>query len=33
MQSRWDVGEPEKPTINSETEKLKSDNLMKGAFQ
>jgi NADH-quinone oxidoreductase subunit D len=27
MQSRWDVGEPEKPTINSETEKLKSELL------
>jgi len=27
MQSRWDVGEPEKPTINSETEQLKSELL------
>lgn len=27
MQSRWDIGEPEKPTINSETEQLKSELL------
>ncbi len=27
MQTRWDVGEPEKPTINIETEQLKSDLL------
>jgi NADH-quinone oxidoreductase subunit D len=27
MQSRWDVGTPEKPTLNSETEKLKSELL------
>jgi len=27
MQSRWDVGEPEKPTLNSETEQLKSELL------
>jgi len=28
MQSRWDVGEPERPTINSETEQLKSELLI-----
>ncbi len=27
MQSRWDIGEPEKPTINIETEQLKSELL------
>lgn len=27
MQSRWDIGEPEKPTINTETEQLKSELL------
>jgi NADH-quinone oxidoreductase subunit D len=27
MQSRWDIGEPEKATINSETEQLKSELL------
>lgn len=27
MQSRWDIGEPERPTINSETEQLKSELL------
>jgi NADH-quinone oxidoreductase subunit D len=27
MQSRWDIGEPEKPTINLETEQLKSELL------
>lgn len=27
MQSRWDIGEPEKPTINQDTEQLKSDLL------
>jgi NADH-quinone oxidoreductase subunit D len=27
MQSRWDIGEPEKPTINTDTEKLKSELL------
>lgn len=27
MQSKWDIGEPEKPTINTETEQLKSDLL------
>lgn len=27
MQSRWDIGEPEKRTINSETESLKSELL------
>lgn len=27
MQSRWDIGEPEKPTINAETEQLKSELL------
>lgn len=27
MQSRWDIGEPEKPTINKETEQLKSELL------
>lgn len=27
MQTRWDVGEPEKPTINTETEQLKSELL------
>jgi NADH-quinone oxidoreductase subunit D len=27
MQTRWDVGTPEAPTINSETEKLKSELL------
>ncbi|HXH74774.1 MAG TPA: NADPH-quinone oxidoreductase [Bacteriovoracaceae bacterium] len=27
MQSRWDIGEPEKPTINSETEQMKSELL------
>ncbi|WP_408097266.1 NADH-quinone oxidoreductase subunit D [Peredibacter sp. HCB2-198] len=27
MQSKWDIGEPEKPTINSETEQLKSELL------
>jgi NADH-quinone oxidoreductase subunit D len=27
MQSRWDIGEPENPTINSETEQLKSELL------
>lgn len=27
MQTRWDIGEPEKPTINSETEQLKSELL------
>lgn len=27
MQTRWDIGEPEAPTINSETEQLKSELL------
>jgi NADH-quinone oxidoreductase subunit D len=27
MQSRWDIGEPEKPTINKDTEQLKSELL------
>lgn len=27
MQSRWDIGTPERPTINSETEKLKTELL------
>ncbi len=27
MQSRWDIGEPERPTINAETEQLKSELL------
>lgn len=27
MQSRWDIGEPEKPTVNAETEQLKSELL------
>lgn len=27
MQSRWDIGQPEKPTINAETESLKSELL------
>lgn len=27
MQSRWDIGQPEKPTITSETEQLKSELL------
>lgn len=27
MQSRWDIGEPERPTINTETEQLKSELL------
>ena len=27
MQNRWDIGEPEAPTINSETEQLKSELL------
>jgi NADH-quinone oxidoreductase subunit D len=27
MQSRWDIGEPERPTINEETEQLKSELL------
>lgn len=27
MQSRWDIGEPEKPTINAETEQLKTELL------
>jgi NADH-quinone oxidoreductase subunit D len=27
MQSKWDIGEPEAPTINSETEQLKSELL------
>lgn len=27
MQSRWDIGTPEKPTVNSETEKLKTELL------
>jgi len=27
MQSKWDIGEPEKPTINSQTEQLKSELL------
>ncbi|HLW56320.1 MAG TPA: NADH-quinone oxidoreductase subunit D [Bacteriovoracaceae bacterium] len=27
MQSRWDIGRPEKPTINSETEQLKTELL------
>src|SRR5690606_3210041 len=27
MQSRWDIGTPEKPTINSETEQLKTELL------
>ncbi len=27
MQSRWDIGEPEAPTINKETEQLKSELL------
>lgn len=27
MQSRWDIGVPEKPTINTETEQLKSELL------
>ncbi len=27
MQTRWDIGEPEKPTINIETEQLKSELL------
>lgn len=27
MQSRWDIGEPEKPTINEETEQLKAELL------
>jgi NADH-quinone oxidoreductase subunit D len=27
MQSRWDIGEPEKPTINRDTEQLKSELL------
>jgi NADH-quinone oxidoreductase subunit D len=27
MQTRWDIGEPEKPTINLETEQLKSELL------
>jgi NADH-quinone oxidoreductase subunit D len=27
MQSKWDIGEPEKPTINQATEKLKSELL------
>jgi NADH-quinone oxidoreductase subunit D len=27
MQSRWDIGTPEKPTINTETEQLKSELL------
>jgi NADH-quinone oxidoreductase subunit D len=27
MQSRWDIGEPERPTINLETEQLKSELL------
>jgi NADH-quinone oxidoreductase subunit D len=27
MQSKWDIGEPEKPTINTETEQLKSELL------
>jgi NADH-quinone oxidoreductase subunit D len=27
MQSKWDIGEPEKPTINKDTEQLKSELL------
>ncbi|MGE3611141.1 MAG: NADH-quinone oxidoreductase subunit D [Bacteriovoracaceae bacterium] len=27
MQTRWDIGEPEKPTINKETEQLKTELL------
>ncbi len=28
MQTRWDIGEPEKPTINQDTEQLKSELLV-----
>lgn len=28
MQTKWDIGEPEKPTINTETEQLKSELLI-----
>ena len=27
MQTRWDIGEPEKPTVNEDTEQLKSELL------